>query len=118
MPDTEKIFALRFVIGLLDIRRRCFLSLKPLDPGGKAVFPGRTQAEFGAGFQNGVHHAVAVAAAAGQQESAATVGRVLKDDDLAGYMAEGALDNSRADNSLAITGIAGPGGGSSVRRCT
>jgi nicotinamide-nucleotide amidase len=30
-------------------------------------------------------------------------------------MAEGALDNSRADHSLAITGIAGPGGGTTEK---
>jgi hypothetical protein len=47
------------------IRYSCNTISESLNPT-EAVFPRRPQTEFGAGFQHGVKHAVAIAPAAGQ----------------------------------------------------
>jgi hypothetical protein len=65
------------------------LFLNALNPVAEAVFPGRPQTEFGAGFQHGVKHAVAIAPAAGQQESTSCRRPIFQGDDLAGHVAKG-----------------------------
>jgi hypothetical protein len=54
------------------------LRLDTLNPRVKAIFASRLQAKLGAGFEDGVNHAVCITPAAGQQEAAAAAGRFFQ----------------------------------------
>jgi hypothetical protein len=71
------------------------LPLKVLNPTAESFFTGGPQVELSTGFQHRVQHAVAITAAAGQQESAVAVGGIGQHDDLTGHVAKGALQQTR-----------------------